>query len=155
MKDTSDDAFNRILRILNASDQSEASIRAKLKRAGYSDGSVDEAISRAKEYTLIDDKRYAALFIESKSRAGKGMNGILRDLKHMNINIDEFEDSRLKDLTEIDTDQQIDQAVDLLNRKPPRSKNLFQGAYSKLMRNGYSSYIASAASRRWLEQKAL
>lgn len=155
MKDTSDDAFNRILRILNASDQSEANIRAKLKRAGYTDGSVDEAISRAKEYALIDDKRYAALFIESKSRAGKGMNGILRDLKHMNINIDEFEDSHLKDLAEIDTDQQIDQAVDLLNRKPPRSKNLFQGAYSKLMRNGYSSYIASAASRRWLEQKAL
>lgn len=155
MKDTSDDAFNRILRILNASDQSEANIRAKLKRAGYSDGSVDEAISRAKEYALIDDKRYAALFIESKSRAGKGMNGILRDLKHMNIDIDEFEDSHLKDLAEIDTDQQIDQAVDLLNRKPPRSKNLFQGAYSKLMRNGYSSYIASAASRRWLEQKAL
>lgn len=155
MKDTSEDAFNRILRILNASDQSEANIRAKLKRAGYSDGSVDEAINRAKEYALIDDKRYAALFIESKSRAGKGMNGILRDLKHMNINIDEFEDSHLKDLAEIDTDQQIDQAVDLLNRKPPRSKNLFQGAYSKLMRNGYSSYIASAASRRWLEQKAL
>lgn len=155
MKDTSDDAFNRILRILNASDQSEANIRAKLKRAGYSDGSVDEAINRAKEYALIDDKRYAALFIESKSRAGKGMNGILRDLKHMNINFDEFEDSHLKDLAEIDTDQQIDQAVDLLNRKPPRSKNLFQGAYSKLIRNGYSSYIASAASRRWLEQKAL
>ena len=155
MKDTSEDAFNRILRILNASDQSEANVRKKLKRAGYSDGSVDEAISRAKEYNLIDDKRYAGLYIESKSRSGKGMNGILRELKNMNIDISEYEDPRLDELVDVDTDQQIEQAIELLTRKPPRSKNLFQGAYAKLIRNGYSSYIASSASRRWLEQNAL
>ena len=27
----------------------------------------------------------------------------------------------------VEADQQIEQAVELLNRKPPRSKNLFQG----------------------------
>ena len=155
MKDTADDAFSRIMRILNTSDQSEANIRAKLMRAGYSEGPVDDAVDRAKEYGLIDDKRYAKLYIDSKMRSGKGADGILRNLKRMNIDIADYHDPELKELVTPDTDQQIEQALLLLNRKPPRSKNLFQGAYGKLIRNGYSPYIASAASRRWVEQNEL
>ena len=155
MKDTADDAFSRIIRILNASDQSESSIRAKLTRAGYSSGPIDEAVDRAKEYGLIDDERYARIYIESKTRSGKGIDGIIRDLQRMDIFVYDFEDDRLEELVEVDGDQQIKTAMRLLDRKPPRSKNLFQGAYSKLMRNGYSPNIAYAASRRWVEQNVL
>ena len=155
MKDSADDAFNRIIRILNASDQSEANIRVKLSRAGYSESSVDDAVSRAKEYGLIDDKRYTRLYVESKVRSGKGTEGIIRELKRMNIDIGQIDDTRVQELVYADSDQQIAQAIGLLNRKPPRSKDLFKGAYFKLLRNGYSPYIASTASRRWLEQNAL
>ncbi|MDO5117652.1 MAG: regulatory protein RecX [Eggerthellaceae bacterium] len=155
MKDTADDAFRRVIRILNAGDQSEANIRAKLTRAGYSAGPIDDAVGRAKEYGFIDDARYARLYMESKTRSGKGMDGIVRDLSKMNIHVYDFEDASITELLDMDNEDQISQAVSLLTRKPPRSKNQFQGAYSKLMRNGYSPNIAYAASRRWLEQNAL
>ena len=155
MKDTSDDAFRRIVRILNAGDQSEANIRAKLTRAGYSFGPIDDAVDRAKEYGFIDDVRYARLYVESKTRSGKGMDGIVRGLSKMNIHICDFQDESISELLDLDSEDQISLAVTLLTRKPPRSRNLFRGAYSKLLRNGYSPNIAYAASRRWLEQNAL
>ena len=49
-------------------------------------------------------------------------------------------------------EQEIERALALLRRKPPRSKNIQASAYRKLVTKGYSTSVASAATRRFMEE---
>lgn len=48
---------------------------------------------------------------------------------------------------------QLDNAIRLLERKPPRAKNKKQAAYAKLIRNGFSSSVASSAVKSWIAER--
>jgi len=152
--DTCEDAFKRILRILRASDQAKSNIRAKLARVGYSQGSIDKAIDQACLYGLINDERYAELYVRSKLKAGKGRQGIIADLAKLHISQDILNDDTKVMLFKAEEDDELTRAVNLLNRKPCHSKHIQNSAFSKLVRNGYSVQIARLAAREWVEQNA-
>lgn len=144
-------AFRKIERLLSVRDRSVIEIRNRLQRDRFTEYAISEALERAIRCGYLDDDRFADSFIRSRLRASKGINGIVRDLKDHHIDayaIPGFPDSFLEE-----QGSQLDNAVRLLQRKPPRAKNKQQAAYAKLIRNGFSSSIASSAVKRWIAEQ--
>ena len=148
--DNPNDAFHKIECLLSVRDRSVSEVTSRLQRDRYTERAINESIDRALRCGYLDDARFADVFIRSKLRASKGINGIVRDLKQHDIDaysIPHFPDAYLEE-----QGSQLENALHLLKRKPPRAKNKQQAAYAKLIRNGFSSSIASAAVRTWLAE---
>ena len=148
-KSSASDAMSKIINLVNVSDRSEHAIRERLERDGFAVDEIDEAVERAKGYGFIDDARYAEVLVRSRISQGKGALGIERELREHDIDIDVVPGWPCE--YPVDYDQEIDRAMDLLRRKPPKSKNQREGAYRKLVGKGYSPSVASTAARKWAE----
>lgn len=141
--------FKKIIDLVNISDRSEAGLRARLARYDYSQESIDRAVIRAKDLNFINDARFADVLIRSRVRQGKGSLAIERELKSNGIDPFEIDGWPYDYIVEED---ELERAVEFLLRKPPRSKNVREGAYRKLMQKGFPSSIASKAVRVFLER---
>lgn len=144
------DAFSKIVGLINASERSAHEIRKRLKQAGYPVAEIDEALERAIRCGLVDDARYARILIQSRINQGWGRSGIERDLSRNGIDPASIEGWPYE--YPISDDEQFEKALELLRRKPPRSKNLRESAYRKLVQKGYPSSIASQVARQWAEE---
>ena len=142
-------AFRKIVALVNASDKSELAIRARLSRDGFDEREIEEAVERAKRYGLIDDARFADVLIRSRISQGRGSCGIERELKSNGIDI--YAVPGWPYDYPVDHEAELQRALGLLERRPPRSKNAREGAYRKLVGKGYSSSIATTAARIWSE----
>ena len=142
-------AFKKIVAILNAGDKSERMLRSRLSRDGFKESTIEDAIERARVYRLIDDTRYADVLIRSRIAQGRGMKGIERELAENGIDVAEVPGWPFE--YGLDDEGEIDRALELLSRKPPRAKNARDAAYRKLMQKGFGSAIASSAARIWEE----
>ncbi len=141
-------AFSKVLRLVKVRDRSVSEVRKRLLHDGFSEGSTEAAIERCLELKFLDDARFADVLTRSRIRAGKGLSGVVRELKGHGIDAEAvlpgFPDAYLEGAP-----NQADAAYALLCRKPPRSKNQKQAAYAKLVRAGYSMSIAQDATKRW------
>ncbi len=77
-------AVNRCSGILTGRDMTEKMLRDKLYNDGYIDEVVEYAVSRMIEERLIDDERFALMYIEAKSLK-MSKNDILRGLSAKGI----------------------------------------------------------------------
>lgn len=144
-------AFDKIIGLVNASDKSELALRTRLEREGFEDADIEQAIAKAKDYGFIDDERFGHLLIESRLRQGWGSIGIERDLRKNGI-----DPSLLPGWPEsfdISYESEMERALALLERKPPRTKNLREGAYRKAVQKGFPSAVAASAARLWCEKQ--
>ena len=146
-------AFRKIVDLLAASDKSEFSLRERLARAGFGSQDIDAAISRAKEYGYVDDARYADAFVRSRVAQKRGSAGIERDLKVQGI--DPFVLDGWPHEYGIDDDLELERALECLEKQPPKSKNLHDSAYRKLMNRGFPVSVSARAARMWCEQSRL
>ena len=140
-------AFNAIERLIRVRDRAVEEVRRRLSQDKYPPEVIEEAIDRALTCGYLDDTRFAESYIFSHLNAGKGLEGIIRDLKQLKIDVYALEGFPHRFLPE--HYDAVDAALALLQKKPPRSKNRQQGAYAKLMRAGYSSSVAYEAVFRW------
>jgi len=145
-------AFEKIVALVNVRDRSERALRDRLARDGFPENEVEEAVARAKDYGFINDERYAEVLVRSRLSQGRGSAGIERELRENDIDINVVPGWPHE--YPVDFEQEVARALDLLSRKPPRSKNLREGAYRKLVTKGYSSSVASTAARQWVEQSS-
>ena len=147
---TEDKAFSKILRLVTACEQPSQVVRDRLLRDGYPLEVVECALGRAQTCGIVDDTRYAEYFVRSRIAKGRGLPSIERDLHDLGIAACETE--AYSDYISIGEDQELERAVALLERRPPRSKNLRDGAFRKLVQNGYSMSIASQAATLWIDR---
>ena len=145
----SDRALKRIVSWVNVSERSEHSVRERLELEGFTDVAINESVGRAIGYGFIDDMRFAATLIRSRLSKGRGDAGIRRELAAHGIDLDDVPGWPYE-FVESD-DAQLERALTYLERHPTRSKNKREGAYRKLVQNGYSADIASNAARLWSE----
>lgn len=143
-------AFERIVSMTAKRFRSECDIRARLAREQYPQDQIDEAVERAVSCLLIDDARYADVMIRSRIRTGKGRQGIEAELRRDHIDPDSLVGWPY-DYFPDESESELDRAVKYLMQHPTRSKNPRQSAYRKLVQKGYSSSVASSASRIWCE----
>ena len=139
-------AFERIAKLVGVRERSTSEMRSRLLRDGYEEYETVAAIKRAVECGLLDDMRFADALIRTRIAQGKGRRGVEEDLKRQGISVsmvpgwpDEYLDS--------DGTDELERAIAVLRRHPPKAKNVRQSAYRKLISKGYDSSIASQAVR--------
>lgn len=142
-------AMRKIERLCSLREQASAALRERLVRDGFSEKVAEEAVGRAVECGLVDDARFADVLVRCRLAAGKGCAGIARELASHGIDPAHVES--YLDAAEAGSDVELSRALDLLERKPPRAKNVREAAYRRLVGKGFSSSIASSAARTWWE----
>ncbi len=145
-------AFKKILRWVKVRDRSIEETRARLIREGFQSDAIDSAIDRAKEYRFLDDGRFADMLVRSRLRQGRGLDGIVRELRGHGI----VADAVLPGFPEeylANRPSQHDCAYALLCKKPPRAKNARQAAYAKLVRAGYPMALSAEVANKWFNAR--
>lgn len=169
-------AFEKVTRLACARERGSRELIDRLARDGFSREVAESAVQRALDCGLIDDVRYGAVLVRTRVAQGRGRKGIEDELDRAGISAtdipgwpDEFfslsgfdpfrvadnDEDGLIDCSfgcEFNEEQEVERALALLRRKPSHSKNVRASAYRKLMTKGYSSSVASAATRRFLEE---
>ena len=142
-------AFRKVERLACGREQASEALRRRLAREGFSDEAVGAAIERAVSCGLVDDRRYADVLVRSRLSQGRGRSGIAAELAGLGIDPGEVES-----FAEAGTDEggEIERALAVLDRKPPRARNRRDAAFRRLVQKGFGSGIASSAARLWCER---
>lgn len=169
-------AFEKVTRLACARERGSRELVDRLVRDGFSREVAKSAVQRALDCGLIDDVRYGAVLIRTRVAQGCGRKGIEDELERAGIaasdipgwpeeffSVDDFDPFRVNANAEdgvvgcsfgceSNDEQEVERALALLRRKPPRSKNIQASAYRKLVTKGYSTSVASVATRRFMEE---
>lgn len=145
-------AFKRIVQLCSVRDRSQCELANRLRKDGYGEGELQEALSLALDCGLVDDMRFADAFIRARISAGKGEIAIGKDLEKHGIALSDI--PQWPESYGYDEQSQVRAAVRFLQVHPPKAKDAWGAGYRKLVGKGYSSYVASKAVRMWQEERA-
>lgn len=140
--------FKKIIVLLNYKERCSWELKERLRKLNYSDKCIKFAIKKAKKLKLVDDFRYAEMYIYSKLNNSRGIPGILQYLKSMRIDINDSD--TLTKLIKDASMSENERAYSFLKNHPPRSKDIYSGAIRKLVNRGYSVNTAVKATNKWL-----
>lgn len=148
---TADDAFQRIVRLVSVRDRSQAELARRLSQEGYESEAAAHALERAARCGLVDDLRFADAFVRGRISQGRGIAGIERELSEYGIEARSLDDWPEAFFPNGENDE-LERALRILEKKPPRAKNVRDAAYRRLVGKGFSSDVAQRAARRWVER---
>ena len=139
----------RIESLLNKRDYSSKELFDKLRRDGYSEEASNELVARAVNSNLVNDERFASVYVRSKCFAGWGRRKIERELSHKGVDFEKlpgwpeeyFED-----------DDEAERALDLARRRRLTGKNDFQKIVRFLCSKGYAMNVAFDAARTVVDE---
>lgn len=95
------------LQLIAHAEQNTFGLSRKLKKRGHGAACVNAAISRLAELELVDDRRYAGLWLESHiSRQASSPRRLLAALQSRGIDYDDAE-TALKNVLDDETEQQL------------------------------------------------
>ena len=141
------------LRFLEPRQRSIGEVRRRLTRVGYREELVEGAIARLVELGMLDDAAFSRTWIESRDRARpRGERALRRELAVKGIDR-EVVDETMGERDAESPDAEADAAARLLERnaralaRVPDPHARRQRAYGLLVRNGFSSEVATAATR--------
>ena len=124
-----DAAFRKIERLCLVRERASEQLRQRLARGGFEAEAVE------------------AVLVRSRLAQGRGRRGIAAELESLGIDADSVEALAAAD----DDAGEVDRALALLDRKPPRAKNRRDAAYRRLAQKGFSASVSSSAARLWCE----
>ena len=148
-----DETYQRLIRLISIRERSSRELHDRLIKENYPAGHVSEALERARYYNIVNDLRFAEALTRTRIHAGKGLAGIVHELSEHDIDVSEIAGWPHVWLYDEEYDEEK-AAYQTLEHRPPRSKNLREGAYRRLIQKGISSAIASTVSRQWMEAHA-
>ena len=142
-----DKAFNYI----GGSLKTEKQLRTYLSGKGYMPAVVDNVVEKIKGYGYIDDKEYAAAYVESYSK-NKGKRLILKELNAKGVSSSAAEEAIENIENELDSAIRIAQKY--LKNKEPSIENK-QKCYRRLLSKGFDFDTAKEAVEKVLDDEDL
>lgn len=129
----------KALHILTRMDKTEADLQAGLKRAGFSDEAVEEAVSYVKSFGYIDDQKYAEKYV-SYNKDRKSRQKIKFELINKGIS-KEYIANAFEKCEEFDELEVLRKAVHKKwkGEEKPDEKSLHR-LFASLARQGFSSH---------------
>jgi len=142
------------LKIIEKAYKTEKEIMEKLLKKDFDLETVNRTISFLKEYNFLDDKNYAKMYINDKSKT-QGKNKIKHDLLRKGLSNNIIEEI----ISKLDSAKEEEIAYNLANKKynllVKREKDkykLSQKLYRFLVTKGYSYDIAVKVTKKLLNQ---
>jgi len=127
---------------LNRRDVTQAEMRRQLERGGIEPATTEEAIGVLTDQGMLDDTRFARLFVEDKRELEQwGSERIRRTLLERGIDRELIEDA----LGSGPEESELDRALALLRRRfavAPRDRRERDRALGVMIRKGYDSELA-------------
>jgi regulatory protein len=127
---------------LNTRERTAAEVRRRLEQRGVEAAAMEAAVASLVDQGMLDDARFARLFVEDKRGLELwGNERIRRTLRERGIDRDLIEQSLRLDQEETE----LDRALGLLRRRfpePPRDRRERDRALGVLVRKGYDSELA-------------
>jgi regulatory protein len=143
------DALSVAFAYLNRRERTVAEVRAKLEGAEFGDGEIELVITELLELNMLDDRRYARMFVEDKRTLEQwGIERISRTLSERGIDRELIAEA----LADEPSENELARAVELLGQRfpaPPQEWRDRERAFGVLVRKGYDTEIASDAVRAW------
>lgn len=147
---TAEEAFRKILRWVSVRERSSHYLRERLLKDDFGPEVVEEALERSIRCRAVDDRRYCDALIRMKLAAGKGMRGALAEIEELGVDPQSLD--AWQEHAERGREAEVERALCVLRRHPPRAKAARAAAYRKLIGRGYDSDIASTAARLWSQE---
>lgn len=147
---TAEEAFRKILRWASVRERSTAYVRDRLSKDEFPSEAIEEALERAVRVHAIDDRRYSDALIRMNLSAGKGLRAAEAEISELGVDpatLDAWQEH-----AERGRDAEVERALAVLRRRPPRAKQAREAAFRKLVGQGYATDVASTAARRWFEE---
>jgi SOS response regulatory protein OraA/RecX len=146
VKDPSDisAALDRAKLLIATRERSSKELYERLVASGFHEDVAEEVLARCRRASLVNDTRFASLYVESHIRKGWGRARIVRGLAQAGINPNVV--SELDALAS--EEEEIARACDLLDVHHTSSRHPDQANYAYLVRRGFSSSVASKAVRQ-------
>lgn len=135
------DALDKALSHISAAMKTEREIRDFLKKKGYLDAVIDDAVERMRGYGYVDDEAYARAYASSMGKK-KGRRLIEAELRRKGVS-DEAISSALSDLS--GEDESASRQLEKYLRGKTIDKATLRKAYSFLLGKGYDGDTARAA----------
>jgi regulatory protein len=145
---------------INRRERTVAEVRSQLERKGVSEADADDAVQTLIEQHLLDDERFAQLFVSDKRELERwGVERIRRGLNARGIDRALAEQALAAEPETVDDanldrpraehcsacDGELGRALDLLRRRfpdPPRDRRDRNRALGMLLRKGYEQELA-------------
>jgi len=150
---SSDKAYVAGLRLLGRRELSEAQVRQRLARRGYTEDEIEAAVARLLEERALDDRRVAAAIAHTETRVrGRGRLRVKRQIEAAGISTPLAQDAVDAVFSEIDGDQLLAAALEkrLRGRPAIADDREFQRLYRFLITQGFDTdrVVALLRSRR-------
>jgi regulatory protein len=135
-------ALELAYRYVNRRDRTEAEMRRRLEQAAVADAVIEQTIETLVDHGVIDDSRFARLFVEDKRTLERwGNDRITRTLIQRGIDRALIAEALADDATH----DELDSALQLLRERfpnPPRDRRERDRAIGVMLRKGYDSELA-------------
>lgn len=110
---------NRALKIITTSSKSENKIKEKLTKEGYSEYAIEIALGFLRDYKFTNDEKLAKNLANQSIRKNSSILQTKQNLRNKGIKKEDIE----KALEEIDEDDEIENAINVANKKYNTIKN--------------------------------
>lgn len=141
------EAMDKINALVNVRERTRKEICDRLRRAGFSEAEVQDAVASAVRVGLISEERYAFAFVRGKAHLGWGRNKIAQRL-HQDGIPDEIIDACMEEFS--DDDDELERALRELAKRPCRAADPYSSLMRRLVSKGYSYEVAQRAVRQHL-----
>ncbi len=144
-------ASARIERLVNMRDYSSDEIRQKLSMDGYAAKTIDACVRRAADAHLINDVRYADVFVRSKLSAGWGMARIERELARRGVEVSQLAGWPYEYL---DPEDELSRACEVARRKGVHGAHPYERLVRHLCSRGFAMGVSRRAARVVMDESA-
>jgi len=132
-------------RLINVRERSSVELGRRLQKAGFADDIVEREVKDAISAGLIDDERFAVLYMQSKKRGGWGRNHIEAKLRFFGIDIKSFEGYPERFFSD---EEEAKLAQEYLKRFHTSSKDPRAACFRRLTSRGFSFETAQKTVKK-------